>query len=200
MCNHCSKPACLEACPVKAIYKREADGVVLINLDICVGAQQCIRGCPYAKIYFNSEMGKGNKCIACYPRIEQGVAPACVAQCAGRAMHVGYLEDKNSSVYKLVREWKVALPLHAEFGTEPNVFYVPPVLGPSQEDANGTPNNKPRIPLPYLEELFGKNVGSALQTLKTERAKRMKGVPSELMNLLLSQRNSQTQVLPAMAS
>ena len=33
-----------------------------------------------------------------------------------------------SPVYKYVKEWKLALPLHAEFRTLPMLFYVPPLL------------------------------------------------------------------------
>jgi len=33
-----------------------------------------------------------------------------------------------SPVYKFVKEWKLALPLHAEFRTLPMLFYVPPLL------------------------------------------------------------------------
>ncbi len=35
---------------------------------------------------------------------------------------------QNSPIYKFVKEWKIALPLHAEFRTLPNLFYVPPLL------------------------------------------------------------------------
>jgi nitrate reductase beta subunit len=35
---------------------------------------------------------------------------------------------QNSPVYKFVKEWKIALPLHPEFRTLPNLFYVPPML------------------------------------------------------------------------
>jgi len=35
---------------------------------------------------------------------------------------------QNSPIYKFVKEWKIALPLHAEFRTLPNLFYVPPML------------------------------------------------------------------------
>ena len=84
MCNHCTKPACLEACPVRAIYKREEDGVVLIDQDKCQGIRECNKACPYDKIYFNYITGKSQKCIFCFPRLEEGVAPACARQCPGR--------------------------------------------------------------------------------------------------------------------
>lgn len=45
-CMHCEKPACLEACPVKAIKKR-SDGIVYVDWDICQGVQACIEACPY---------------------------------------------------------------------------------------------------------------------------------------------------------
>ena len=31
LCNHCTYPACVAACPRKAIYKRPEDGIVLID-------------------------------------------------------------------------------------------------------------------------------------------------------------------------
>lgn len=196
MCNHCAKPACLEACPNDAIYKREQDGIVLIHLDKCKGAQQCVSACPYAKPYFNPVSNKANKCIGCFPRIEKGVATACVAQCVGRAMHVGFVDDVNSSVHKLVRQWKVALPLHPEFGTEPNVFYVPPVLGPRMEDAQGNLSAEPKIPLTELETLFGSGVRGVLQVLSGEREKKMQGQPSELMDVLIGRRSASMMISP----
>jgi len=35
---------------------------------------------------------------------------------------------QGSPIYKFVKEWGIALPLHAEFRTLPNLFYVPPML------------------------------------------------------------------------
>lgn len=194
MCNHCAKPACLEACPNDAIYKREQDGIVLIHLDKCKGAQSCVQSCPYAKPYFNPISNKANKCIGCFPRIEKGVATACVSQCVGRAMHVGFIEDTSSSVHKLVRQWKVALPLHPEYGTEPNVFYVPPVLGPGMEDSVGNATDKPKIPLEQLQGLFGAGVGDVLKLLKAEREKKMKGQASELMDILIGHRSADMMI------
>ena len=35
ICNHCTYPGCLAACPRKAIYKRQEDGIVLIDQSRC---------------------------------------------------------------------------------------------------------------------------------------------------------------------
>lgn len=81
ICNHCTHPACIEACPRGAIYKREEDGIVLINEDRCKGFRFCVEACPYKRIYFNRVREVSQKCIFCYPRVEKGVAPACSRQC-----------------------------------------------------------------------------------------------------------------------
>ena len=95
LCNHCTKPACLEACPVRAIYKREEDGIVLVDQDKCQGTRLCNQACPYDKVYFNYVKNKSQKCIFCFPRVEQGIAPACARQCPGRLRFVGFLEDRT---------------------------------------------------------------------------------------------------------
>jgi len=46
LCNHCTKPACLEACTRNAIYKRE-DGLVVIDQSKCEGHRHCVEACPY---------------------------------------------------------------------------------------------------------------------------------------------------------
>ncbi|MBN6335248.1 4Fe-4S dicluster domain-containing protein, partial [Escherichia coli] len=77
LCEHCLNPACVATCPSGAIYKREEDGIVLIDQDKCRGWRMCITGCPYKKIYFNWKSGKSEKCIFCYPRIESGMPTVC---------------------------------------------------------------------------------------------------------------------------
>jgi DMSO reductase family type II enzyme iron-sulfur subunit len=185
LCNHCTKPACLEACPVRAIYKREQDGIVLVDQDKCQGTRLCNQACPYDKVYFNYVKNKSEKCIFCFPRVEQGIAPACARQCPGRLRFVGFLEDEGGPIWKLVNEWKVALPLHPEFGTGPNVFYVPPILPPTF-DEEGRFSDEPRVPMDYLRYLFGAEVDHALITIMNEMENKQNGKPSELMDLLIA--------------
>lgn len=187
ICNHCTHPACLEACPRGSIKKREEDGIVLIDEDHCKGYRFCQEACPYKKIYYNEIEGVSQKCIFCFPRIEKGVATACARQCPGRLRYVGYLDDPEGPIYKLVYVYKVALPLHPEYGTEPNVFYVPP-LSPPKLDDEGNPTEERRIPLEYLESLFGDGVAQALETLERERERNRRGESSELMDILIARR------------
>ncbi|MFA7327500.1 MAG: nitrate reductase subunit beta [Candidatus Kapaibacterium sp.] len=179
ICNHCLNPACVASCPSGAIYKRGEDGIVLINQDVCKGWRMCVTACPYKKTYYNWHTGKSEKCILCYPRLENGLAPACMHSCVGRIRYLGVLlydADKieetvagtatdsdlvqrqkdmildpfdpaiiaaaklngipdstikaaqSSPVYKFLKVWNLALPLHPEYGTLPMLFYVPPML------------------------------------------------------------------------
>jgi nitrate reductase beta subunit len=176
ICNHCLNPSCVAACPSGAIYKREEDGVVLVNEEKCRGWRMCVSACPYKKVYYNWLTGKSEKCILCFPRLETGQAPACAHSCVGRIRYVGVLLydadripsaamvddsqlvdaqldtildpfDENviraaldngvpeswiesaqqSPVYRFVKEWGLALPIHPEFRTMAMMFYVPPL-------------------------------------------------------------------------
>lgn len=184
LCNHCANPACLAACSRNAIYKRQEDGIVLVDQERCRGYRYCVNACPYKKVYFNEKISKSEKCIFCYPRIEKGLAPACARQCVGRIRWVGYLDDTEGPIHTLVNKYKVALPLHPEWGTQPNVFYVPPT-SPPKFDENGAELDEPRIPLEYLESLFGDGVSNALETVKRERLAKAQGKKSELMDTLI---------------
>jgi len=226
ICNHCLNPACVASCPSGALYKRGEDGIVLVNQEVCRGWRMCVTACPYKKTYYNWHTGKSEKCILCFPRIEAGLAPACMHSCVGRIRYLGvvlYDADKieqvaasdeqdlvqnhmdimldpfdpeviaaaktngvadstirsaqASPIYKFVKKWGMALPLHSEFRTLPMLFYVPPLLpvmaslgksdpdqlgkmGPvdwlydtSTEDLFGT-IDQARFPLEYMASLF----------------------------------------------
>ncbi|HBR98622.1 MAG TPA: nitrate reductase subunit beta [Gammaproteobacteria bacterium] len=91
LCEHCLNPTCVASCPSGAIYKREEDGIVLIDQDKCRGWRMCVSGCPYKKIYYNWKSGKSEKCIFCYPRIESGMPTVCSETCVGRIRYLGVL-------------------------------------------------------------------------------------------------------------
>jgi len=89
ICEHCLNPACVASCPSGAMYKREEDGIVLIDQERCRGWRYCVSGCPYKKVYFNHSTGKAEKCTLCYPRIEIGQPTICSETCVGRIRYLG---------------------------------------------------------------------------------------------------------------
>ncbi|ROV56527.1 nitrate reductase subunit beta [Neisseria chenwenguii] len=91
LCEHCLNPTCVASCPSGSIYKREDDGIVLIDQDKCRGWRMCVSGCPYKKIYYNWTSGKAEKCTFCYPRIESGQPTVCSETCVGRIRYLGVL-------------------------------------------------------------------------------------------------------------
>ena len=166
ICNHCTYPGCLAACPRNAIYKRPEDGVVLVDQSRCRGYRKCMEACPYKKTMHNIETRITEKCIGCYPRV-QGQEPLtggvptetrCMASCVGQIRLQGLVpvdpktkdwkSDPKNPLYYLVRIAKVALPLYPQFGTEPNIYYIPPRW----------------VPRDYLHQMFGPGVDQAIET------------------------------------
>jgi nitrate reductase beta subunit len=159
ICNHCTYPACLAACPRAAIYKRKQDGVVLIDQSRCRGYRECVKACPYGKPMFRSNHEVSEKCIACFPKLEKGIQTQCVEQCIGKIRGQGWVSDPRGPVREdhpidyLVHTRKLALPLFPQLGTQPNVFYIPPV----------------HVPASYLEQLFGPDVQDAIDAYQEAR-------------------------------
>ena len=93
-CLHCEDPPCVPVCPTGASYKREEDGIVLINQDTCIGCKRCIQACPYGAPQFNSSTSLVEKCTFCVHRLydssgaRTGFQPACVTTCVGNALHL----------------------------------------------------------------------------------------------------------------
>jgi len=149
-CMHCEMPTCLEVCPTGATHRR-SDGIVDINLDLCVGCGSCVVACPYhARSIAKSDiMSKENtaqnkdrigvctKCNFCLQHIDAGLAqgfkpgsdpeatPRCVWFCLADALYFGDIDDHESEVSKLIQDNKVICMLE-ELGTNPSVYYILP--------------------------------------------------------------------------
>ncbi|MGE5488431.1 MAG: nitrate reductase subunit beta [bacterium] len=91
ICEHCLNPSCAASCPSGALYKRDEDGIVLVDQEKCRGWRFCVSGCPYKKTYFNWHTGRAEKCIFCYPRIEVGLPTLCAEDCVGRIRYIGII-------------------------------------------------------------------------------------------------------------
>jgi tetrathionate reductase subunit B len=121
-----------------ATYKRP-DGLILIDNDACTGCGKCIDACPYGARTYNKRKLSGKdktknaivKCSSCVHRLDEGVTPACVNTCAPGARIFGDLNDPNSEVAKLAKEFKLLenrdkSTLKPGAKTMPNIFYIDP--------------------------------------------------------------------------
>ncbi len=171
ICNHCTYPACLASCPRMATYKRQEDGIVLIDEARCRGYRECVRACPYKKVFYNHVTRISEKCVLCYPAVEKGIQPRCMRTCIGKIRTFGFLNqpdkiDPENPIDFLVHVRKVALPLMPQLGLEPNIYYIPPVHASS---------------MAFLQMLFGPGAMEAVETYK----KAMAGGDPELVGALL---------------
>jgi nitrate reductase / nitrite oxidoreductase, beta subunit len=89
--------------------------------------------------------------------------PKVIEQARKDGIPEAWLEGaRNSPVYKMAIDWKVALPLHPEYRTLPMVWYVPPLspitsaVNAGHVGANGEiPDvQQMRIPVQYLANLL----------------------------------------------
>jgi Fe-S-cluster-containing dehydrogenase component len=130
-CLHCDNAVCVEVCPTGASYKREEDGIVLVNEDICIGCKLCSWACAYGAREYDADAGVMKKCTLCIDRIynenipEAQRVPACVATCPANARHFGDLGDPLSEVSKMVEE-RGGYDLIPELRYAPVNKYLPP--------------------------------------------------------------------------
>jgi tetrathionate reductase subunit B len=123
LCNHCSEPPCVGVCPTNATYKRDQDGIVVIDNGLCIGCKYCIQACPYDARFLNPVTGFADKCDFCIHRVSKGMVPSCVNTCVGEARIFGDVSDPDSNVSKLIASNRVTV-LRREMGTMPNVYYI----------------------------------------------------------------------------
>jgi len=149
LCNHCTKPPCVKVCPTGATWKREHDGIVMMDMHRCIGCRYCMAACPYGARSFNwrdprpyveqdadgrpvsdyptRTIGVVEKCTFCAERIRAGREPACVeavrAVPGGEgALTFGDVTDPDSAVSRVLRA-EPTIARRINLGTGPNVYY-----------------------------------------------------------------------------
>lgn len=142
LCNHCEHPPCVRVCPTQATFKRQSDGIVMMDFHRCIGCRFCMAGCPYGSRSFNYSdprnflkaedldpgyptrtKGVVEKCDMCYERLEKGETIACAEACKEGAIVFGDLNDPNSEIREVIRK-NNTLRRKPELGTNPNAYYV----------------------------------------------------------------------------
>jgi Fe-S-cluster-containing dehydrogenase component len=84
-CQQCAEPKCLAACKHQAIYKR-ADGIVIIDPELCAGCGDCQEACGLGVIFRNSVSGISQKCTLCAHLLDAGREPRCTGACPSGAL------------------------------------------------------------------------------------------------------------------
>lgn len=150
LCMHCEDAPCVRVCPVKATFVN-ADGLVLVDQDKCIGCRLCMAACPYEARYFNwieptvkpplpttatpefpspQQKGTVGKCVLCVHNIRDGVLPYCVDACTMGAIYVGDIDaDVATNGGETVRlstflSQNNAIRLKEELNTRPRVYYI----------------------------------------------------------------------------
>lgn len=115
-CMHCQNPPCTNLCPFGA-GRAEANGIVRINPDLCLGGAKCKTVCPWDIPQRQSGVGlyldilpeyAGNgvmfKCHRCMPLVEQGKQPRCIEVCPEKVQSIGPRAEMVAKAEALAQE------------------------------------------------------------------------------------------------
>ncbi|MBI4180367.1 MAG: 4Fe-4S dicluster domain-containing protein [Chloroflexi bacterium] len=131
-CQHCGNPPCVKVCPVRARHKRDIDGLVLTDYNLCIGCRYCLVTCPYGVNYFqwgkpdkknlyhekltdyrgrwvigNPPLGCMGKCTFCPDRQDDGRKNmVCALVCPKNVIHFGDINDPNSEPLRYLEKRK----------------------------------------------------------------------------------------------
>lgn len=105
-CLNCEDAPCMTVCPTGALQRKEADGMVLVNEDVCIGCSMCVSVCPAGAVTLDPVDGTASKCDLC------GGEPRCVAYCPAKVLR---LTDADLISRKRMRTYARSL-VHTEEG------------------------------------------------------------------------------------
>jgi anaerobic carbon-monoxide dehydrogenase iron sulfur subunit len=74
VCRHCKNAPCVDICETKALFYK--DGLVSLDLELCIHCGLCILACPFGAIEMNLK-NEPVKCNGC-PSYQ---SPPCLAAC-----------------------------------------------------------------------------------------------------------------------
>ncbi len=142
LCNHCEDAPCEQVCPTGAT-SHDANGVVLVDYETCIGCRACVTACPYdarwyierEEFYFpdtaipyavNELRGHERvvqKCTLCADRLERGEPPRCVEVCPTSCRIFGDRDAAGSDLAQALRTQRTFV-LRPEATTNPRVHYM----------------------------------------------------------------------------
>jgi formate dehydrogenase beta subunit len=104
-CMHCVDPACVGACMIGALQKREY-GIVTWEPDRCIGCRYCQVVCPFnvPKFEWDKALPKIVKCEMCNHLLAKGGIPACCEVCPREAVIFGKREDLLESAKRRIAD------------------------------------------------------------------------------------------------
>lgn len=110
-CMHCNDPACVSACPVRALVKRD-DGPVVYDPSKCIGCRYCMIACPFdvPKFEYESATPEIRKCDLCVDivtdesRTEKDRRTLCSATCPRDAIITGRRKDLIKEAWRRINE------------------------------------------------------------------------------------------------
>lgn len=120
-CNHCEKPACVEACGANAITKTDK-GIVIVDRSKCQKLESCITACPFSAPHIADDAQEPEKrsawvvahpmqkCKFCWERVQDDQSPVCVAACPVRALDYGDITELQRKYPDAVRLNKSDFP------------------------------------------------------------------------------------------
>lgn len=119
ICEHCINPACVSSCPSGAMYKREEDGIVLVDQNACRSWRYCVSSCPYKKSILTGKRTKRKNAHSafrvwrrdCRPSVQRHVwgesviwASCCMTRIRWRKRHLQKMKRIS-----IILNWKCFL-------------------------------------------------------------------------------------------
>ncbi len=167
---------CVPSCPYKKVYfnwqtnkaekctfcfPRIENGLPMLCADTCVGRMRYAGVLLYDMDRVGETAAEPDK-AKLYERtlslLLDPEDPEVMREARDQGVPESWLQAaRKSPVYRLIKKWQLALPLHAEYRTLPMVWYVPPlspILHRRESEVYLPEAQEMRIPLAYLAELF----------------------------------------------